>query len=327
MRQVERRIDDDERAGEDSLERIRAILTEFLGHYAGTINQLDKDERVTVLYRPQTHRFPALYDLKADAKNIDIDVEVITGAFQTGGLGVGIAARVDSIVHKQLATANIDAEVDSLIRHVRRKAGSEDVRVIVNRIANGPHADPVALPLVEATVKKSAIDAFRRGRIDSAKFRQRINFSERERTGSKKIDIMAGILDQSVDQSDHLPFGHTQRTLGMYQPNLGALFFVSVPMPFAQFGPDFARTPRDDADYLNALKDQLVEVVADYGPTLRQVKSDEYVTVEFRSGGVPLFQDPAQRLLLKVSKSAIEAYSRGDMDLAAFRKKAVWQTL
>ena len=85
MRQVERRIDDDERAGEDSLERIRAILTEFLGHYAGTINQLDKDDRVTVLYRPQTHRFPALYDLKADAKNIDIDVEVITGAFQTGG--------------------------------------------------------------------------------------------------------------------------------------------------------------------------------------------------------------------------------------------------
>ena len=85
MRHVERRIDDDERAGEDSLERIRAILTEFLGHYAGTINQLDKDDRVTVLYRPQTHRFPALYDLKADAKNIDIDVEVITGAFQTGG--------------------------------------------------------------------------------------------------------------------------------------------------------------------------------------------------------------------------------------------------
>ena len=40
----------------------------------------------------------------------------------------------------------------------------------------------VALPLlpalITATVKKSAIDAFREGRIDSATFRQRIAFSE-----------------------------------------------------------------------------------------------------------------------------------------------------
>ena len=119
------------------------------------------------------------------------DVEVITGAFQTGGLGVGIAARADSMVHKQLATANIDAEVDSLIRHVRREAGKR--RCARNR---QPHCQRAPCRIVE-----------------------------------------------------------------------------------------------------------------------------------FRSGGVPLFQDPAQRLLLKVSKSAIEAYSRGDMDLAAFRKKAVWQTL
>ena len=138
---------------------------------------------------------------------------------------------------------------------------------------------------------------------------------------------MSGILDQVLDHADHHHFGHPRRTLGMYQPKLGALFFSNAPMVFEQFGPDFVRTSRKDQAHLNALKEKVIAAIADYGPTLRQVKPNEHVIVEFRSGGVPLFQDPAQRLLLKVAKSAIDAYSRGDMDLATFRKKAVWQTL
>ena len=37
-------------------------------------------------------------------------------------------------------------------------------------------------------------------------------------------------------------------------------------------------------------------------------------------------RSPPRSALLKVPKSAIDAYARGDLDLDAFRKKAVWET-
>ena len=68
------------------------------------------------------------------------------------------------------------------------------------------------------------------------------------------------------------------------------------------------------------VKANIVEAVADYGATLHQVQSDEHVIVEYRS---PF---SARSALLKVPKSAIDAYARGDLDSTAFRKKAVWET-
>ena len=101
----------------------------------------------------------------------------------------------------------------------------------------------------------------------------------------------------------------TQRTLGIYQPDLGALFFVNNSV--FRFRP----LPLDDVKANN-----IVEAVADYGATLHQVQSDEHVIVEYRS---PF---SARSALLKVPKSAIDAYARGDLDLDAFREKAVWKT-
>ena len=104
------------------------------------------------------------------------------------------------------------------------------------------------------------------------------------------------------------PWSRIQRTLGMYQPDVGALFFMSDPIRVAN------PLPRATA------KANIVEAVADYGATLHQVQADEHVIVEYRS---PF---SARSALLKVPKSAIDAYARGDLDLDAFRKKAVWET-
>ena len=38
---------------EELLAAIRDLFVEFLGNYAGTISQLDKDDRMTVCYRPE----------------------------------------------------------------------------------------------------------------------------------------------------------------------------------------------------------------------------------------------------------------------------------
>ena len=72
--------------------------------------------------------------------------------------------------------------------------------LLPNAILLRVHGPADAASLIAATAKKYAIDAFREGRIDSATFRQRIAFSER--TDAKKIDIMAGILDQVLGRRD-----------------------------------------------------------------------------------------------------------------------------
>ena len=108
----------------------------------------------------------------------------------------------------------------------------------------------------------------------------------------------------------------------MYQPGLGALFFISDSV--------FRFRPLPLAD----VKANIAEVIADYGATLSQVQPDEHVIVEYRTGRTTHFLQVAgeveyhsdQTYLLQVPKAAIDAYSRGDLDLDAFSEKAVWKT-
>ena len=82
---------------------------------------------------------------------------------------------------------------------------------------------------------------------------------------------MAGILDQVFRHGSYPPWSRIQHTLGMYQPGVGALFFISDPMRIAN------PLPRA------TVKAKIVEAVADYGATLSRVQSDEHVIVGYRS--------------------------------------------
>ena len=303
------------------LAAVRDLLAEFLGNYAGTIGQLDKDDRITVCYQPKWPPHPAVADTVSFdlPKQVEAIPELRGSRFDFKELVVAVPDSLKkfrfefhfSIDDEQIATIAKAREYlqESLEKLVARgqidkslaeAVGEADSPVKVHVRYYTVHSAAIA-----ATVKKSAIDAFREGRIDSVTFRQRIAFSER--TDAKKIDIMAGIFDQVLVRRDSRPWPR-KLTLGMYQPDVGALFSISDPMRVAN------PLPRATA------KAKIVEAVADYGATLRQVQSDEHVIVEYRS---PF---SARSALLKVPKSAIDAYARGDLDLAAFRKKAVWET-
>ena len=309
------------------------LLTEFLGNYAGIIGQLDPDDWITVCYqhpRPSglisglkniadgftfgvdsvsfdlTKQIEAIMPMAVPFEKFVLTFEDSVSFFDTDKQVAAI-----TILRKRIEEAAAEGEVkaavevvgDSLLADVV-EADTPSHGSIVPRV---PGSIPLhrraaaAAPLITATAKKSAIDAFREGLIDSATFRQRIAFSEH--TDSKKIDIMAGILDQ-VPEHDHHPFG-TQPTLGMYQPGLGALFFINESVSFSN--------PLS----LDNVKANIVEAVADYGATLSQVQPDEHVIVEYR---------PDRTHLLQVPKAAIDAYDRGDLDLDAFREKVVWKT-
>ena len=249
---------------QELLATTRDRLAEFLGNYAGIIGQLDKDDQITVCYQPHL----------SGLAHITVKVDTDSSSFD-------------------ITTRHVDPIV----------VQADTSRSIIARIHDPPHRPAAdAVPLISATAKKSAIDAFREGRIDSATFRQRIAFSER--TDSKKINIMAGILDQVLGR-DHHPLVGSQRTLGTYQPGLGALFLINESV--------FLFSPLS----IDAVKANIVEAVADYGAPLGQVQSDEYVIVEYRFNRAHLLQVP---------KSAIDAYVRGDLELDAFREKAVWKT-
>ena len=333
----------DPASDEKSLAENHDLLAEFLGTYAGIIGQLDPDDRITVCYQRRhasglaglTQRFTdgiTLFSVDSTSFDLTKQIEAIIPMampFEKFALTFGdsvsffdpdeqVAAITRLRKHLEEAAAEAGGEVkvtvevvgDSLRADVaeadKPSHGSIVARIhgIGGRIPHPSHAAATA-PLITATAKKSAIDAFREGRIDSATFRQRIAFSER--SASKKIDILAGILDQVLGRNHH-PLIGSQRTLGMYQPALGALFLIRDSVFHSSSPP------------LDAVKADIVEAVADYGATLGQVQPDEHVIVGYRS---PFSTRSA---LLKVPKSAIDAYARGDLDLDAFREKAVWET-
>ena len=310
----------------------RDLLAEFLGNYAGTISQLDKDDRITVCYQPtssgvvrrrqdladttffdltkQVEAIPELREERFDFKELVVmrgDAKRRTHYFIIDDEQIATTAEALAFLEELAAeNENQDYDYKSIAEAVREAMSEADspVKVHVRGHTFRPAAD--AASVIAATAKKSAIDAFRTGRIDSTTFRQRIVFPEHE--DLKKIDIMAGILDQVLEQAHgHLSWPRIQRTLGMYQPDVGALFFIRAPLYFPKPLP----LALDDD-----IKANIVEAVADYGATLGQVQSDENVIVEYRLG---------RPYLLQVPKSAIEAYARGDLDLDAFRKKAVWK--
>ena len=304
------------------LAAVRDLIAEFLGDYGGTISQLDKDDRITVCYQPRWPPRPAVADTVSFdlPKQVEAILELRGSRFDVKELVVAVPDSLKkfrfefhfSIDDEQIATIAKAREYlqESLEKLVARgqidkslaeAVGEADSPVKVHVRYYSVHSAAIA-----ATVKKSAIDAFREGRIDSATFRQRIAFAEYR--DLRKIDIMAGILDQVFRHGSYPPWSRIQHTLGMYQPGVGALFFISDPMRIAN------PLPRA------TVKAKIVEAVADYGATLRRVQSDEHVIVGYRS---PF---SARSALLKVPKSAIDAYARGDLDLDAFRKKAVWET-
>ena len=306
----------------------RDLLAEFLGNYAGTIGQLDKDDQITVCYQPKpleeigalrapnpvgtvsfdlTNQIEPIAELREEGRFDTKILKVIypdsvwsyTTIFLSGEPSltdehIATIGEAREFLEKGVAEGKIDESRAMLIR----KIGEADSPVKVHIL--GFTDRPAAFA---ATAKKSAIDAFRKGRIDSATFRQRIAFSEYE--DSRKIDIMAGIFDQVVGH-DQFPLAHTQRTLGMYQPDIGAIFFIRTPVSL------FPRLPRPHIEH------EIIEAIADYGTTLSQVQADEHVIVEYRHSDLRL-------VYLQVPKSTIDAYASGDLDRHAFRDKAVWK--
>ncbi len=292
---------------------IQNRLAEFLGTYADAIRQLKDTDRISIL----------IFFQRLSPYGFDLESAVV-------GDSEWLWAK-QSVPRRHLMAlqgAIKQDNRDSIAARAKRSLDSDTLFYTVT-------SDQV---YSEVTVKKGDIVAYRREQIDDEEFIKRIAFLDHRPDASlmKKIGVMSAILDQALKQSDH-PVPHSNKTLGIYQEGLGALFFVKAQTSYlkeirraiikaSRSLSDRGRQGRSvklDKAPENRLKEDLIEVVADYGFSIRTLKPEEYIVVEVRfpRGFRRRTSDP-RGLVLKVKKRDVDAYSRGDLDLAAFRQKA-----
>ena len=200
------------------------------------------------------------------------------------------------------------------------------------------------------TAKKSDIVNFRKGKINEEAFRNRVTFHKRldNKRRNRNIDIMANILNTALNRKHGDEFRTTSKNRGVYLDGLGALFFMRGELfgkrDVATYEFYLSKYLREKEEIrvkgaktetktkspeerikesIKGFKDELIELVGDYGHTLRTLKPTEYVVVNinFRDNWSAHFLESPQQMILKVKKQDLDRYDRGDLTLAAFRKK------
>lgn len=283
-------------------------LAGFLGTYADGIRQLQDEDRVTILVRHKS-----------------------TSRFGFSGGQLSFFWKSHPFPNEELHRLQAKLErlpADSLDSH------KDKLQAIRMRQLDADLSQPL---YSEVTAKKSDIVAYRREQIDEAEFRKRVVSRDHRPDASttKKIGVMAAILDKTLEVIDQ-PVPDYERTMGIYMEGLGTLFFVKERSGYlAEYRRAMYKEPRSTSDLRTQggagnvdvrlqerLKVDLVEVVGDYGHTVRTVKPDEYIVVEVRFlVGLRSSRLRQRGLVLKVKKRDVDAYRRGDFDLEAFRQK------
>ena len=325
-------------------------LEEFLGTYADAIHQLKDEDRITVLvhYQPVSP-IPFIAkakELQAIAKTRELQLQAAAKAKELQAIAQQLNPR-DSLksppkgrmVPKQHVSVRVRGDATDAADPTRAEIQRRKDTWTRLRILKDNYAVLSEQVYSEVTAKKRDIVAYRRERINEAEFRKRIVSREHKPDAStmKKIGVLAIILDKALKRPDHL-VPRFDKTLGIYQEGLGALFFVNAGSKYRMDHPVFknktkalmspihrrtqGKADTEESQILDRFKEDLINVVGDYGYSLRTLKPQEYIVVEVRFPEALWSGWSAPRgLVLKVRKKDVDAYIREDLDLAAFRQK------
>ena len=276
-------------------EAIKKQITEFLSIYGNAIGQLKDDDRVTILLQLAEPDIHSFSFSHFDRQRDALNKE----AFK-----------------KRMETVNKT--------HEASKKQLETLRIRVEAAKKEP---------LEATVTKRDIEAYNRGKIDEQTFQDRITFREHEPQPSrdKRIDIMADILSNILKKDTNPRFLSDTESRGFYQKGIGAIFLIS--QQDNQFWYDGYKRESDRDDELEAFKTSIIETLADYGPTLRDLSPEESIIVHTNLVGQSHFKighkdkttdiKRPDRILFRVAKRDIEAYASQKIDLDTFKKRVV----
>ena len=222
-------------------------LREFLGIYADAIHQLKGEDRIAVLVHFQS--------------------------IESSGIAIPLA---DSLVGVELGFG--DTVKVALIK-MPAAADSTKVRVGYKRRFRWKWLEK-NMPLPEETyfemsATKRDIVEYRSEQINEEEFRKRLAARDHKPNSSqmKKLGIMAAILEEALKPSGHLLQSLERETLFIYLEGLGAFFFLDegdeywdwLHLPHTTAAKPGAAEKQDRERF----KEELIEVVGDYGYTLR----------------------------------------------------------
>lgn len=286
---------------------------EFFRSYADAIGQLAEDERITVLSG----------DLGSG----------MWGMMMRGwGRGKGrkvkwLEERARPAPEGSVAKAGGEGEEKEVIPQAEAKVREAEEFTRQFEAQIGEERTGV---FFEATVKKSELSAYRRGRLSQEEFEQRIAWREHQPDPemNEKIDIMAGILEKVLTKGDRPGWGPGRGGFGVYHEGIGVILYVDVGTEGAFVARALVRRAGEDqlaqleaqaGEERAKLKEELVNTLAEYGHTL-PLKPHEQVVVEVRFGAGP-WTGAAGRLLFKARREDLDAYRKDALSLEQFRQR------
>ena len=300
-------------ASKDQNEATKKQITEFLSLYGNTIGQLKDDDRITILLHSAERYFHSF-----SASHFDKQMETLKKQHEALKKRMETLKKTHPSSEKQMEEA-YKKQLGTLVRMGVVQKEQEASKNIAFKIAH-----PKGI-LLEATVTKRDIDAYNRGKIDEQTFHNRITFREHkpQPARDKTIDIMADILTTILKKDTDLHFLTGTQCTGFYQKGIGALFLVSQKPALLHFEPK----------NIDTLKTAVIATLADYGPTLRGLSSEESIIVHTNLIGDSHFKigrtnkdkttdiKHPDRILFRVAKRDIDAYASQKIDLDTFRKR------
>ena len=318
---------------EERRHMFRERLGDFLGMYADGIRQLEEDNRITILVHFEPLSL-SLYHINLDQTAARISdktqkLRAITRQLPYDSLSVRL--RTGGRVRQKLRAITRRLTDDSLSVRLRPRGR-------VRMVPKAPSYNAMSEQIYsEITARKGDVVAYRRERISEAEFKKRIVSREHTPDAStlKKIGVMAAIMDKVLKHPNH-SLSDFDKTLGIYKKGLGALFLVNAE---SGYRPDYrvtidgeeasvilrrrtGKAVKGDSERKDQLVEDVVNVVGDYGYSLRTLKPSESIVVDVRFPKRMRRKPSDPRgLVLMVKKQDVDAYTRKDLDLAAFREK------
>ncbi|MCI0513625.1 hypothetical protein L0128_10470 [candidate division KSB1 bacterium] len=205
---------------------------------------------------------------------------------------------------------------------------------------------PTIEPII-ASLKKGDLNAYRREALSRENLVPRIQFVEKQTEPrlNKDIQIMKTIFNAALKENEQTRRMLRGESRGMYLENFGALFLLNTRDNFqvenshlfanysyaealAGVAEDESLTTKNESDAkprLAVLKTYLIEILGNYGHTLRRLKADEWIGIALDLKDFIRTTDLlyASNMLLKVRAGDTFLLNQGKIDFADFKQRVV----
>lgn len=182
-----------------------------------------------------------------------------------------------------------------------------------------------------AVVRKADIIALRTGKLKVDDFNNRVAFRDLDPEAiSSEIDIMARIIDTALQGRSREPMIRSSESRGIYLDDYGVIFFTnaifgheltfqvwenagkresaeSIQRRIAELQTASTRRRADWAAGYKKFKQQLGEVIADYGHTLRQINPQDHIVITANLENAP--EEEPGYLVCRVKKQNVDAFN------------------